>query len=382
MYYFIAGYSALAFLYCWFIYRVRNQWSYQLDSDETADIFDHVPDVTVIVIVRNEEVAIGDCVRSILANKTEALSKVIIVDDHSDDRTADIIRGIDDSRITLLHLADFGLLENYNGKFKKAGLHYALTQCSTELVLTTDGDCMVRPQWIEAMLTHNSTKQVDTLTGPILIGPAQGFLESFQQIEMIGTIAGTLAGISTGTYHSANAANMLFSKREYLDFLELYPHQHASGDDVFFVQWQQEQGKKLSFVQDESAIVETAPEANLKALYAQRLRWASKTTSYQHIGLTILMGSIFLFYLSIVAFPVIGVLINKPVLIMLGFVLLLFKVVGDVVLLRSVAPFFGVTYGFGIRSIVLTFLHLCYVVLIGFAGLTFKSYSWKGRKVS
>ena len=58
--------------------------------------------VSVIVPARNEEAAIGPCVRDLLASTGVDL-EVIVVDDHSEDGTASIVRGIAaaDSRVRL-----------------------------------------------------------------------------------------------------------------------------------------------------------------------------------------------------------------------------------------------------------------------------------------
>ncbi len=62
-------------------------------------------DVSVIVPARNEERQIEQCVRSLLAQRYENL-EVIVVDDRSQDATADIVRCIarEDPRLKL----DFG----------------------------------------------------------------------------------------------------------------------------------------------------------------------------------------------------------------------------------------------------------------------------------
>jgi len=371
----------LALTYCWFLYTVRNHWLSYICKNQihTSDL--SLPDVTVVIIVRNEEKYIRKCVNSILSNRVDSLREIIIVNDHSEDRTVEYIDAYQDSRITLLHLADFELLESYSNKHKKAGLHYALSRCSTELVLTTDGDCMVGQYWIRSMLASYNSEVSDTMTGPIHISPSGSFLEYFQEIEMMGTMAGTLAGIQSGKYQSANAANMLFRKDDYLEFLKSYEHKNASGDDVIFVQWQHNKGKKLSFSTGFETIVITPPLANLKEFYAQRLRWASKTISYPSIGLTILMALIFVFYVSIVLFPILYIWNGNHSLLILPFVFLTLKIIGDQLLLRKVSQFFGSEYELGLKAIALSITHLGYLIGIGIAGLLIKRYTWKGRTV-
>jgi hypothetical protein len=69
--------------------------------------FDNVPAVaetfpvtaSVVIPVRNRERTILDAVESALAQKTRFEFNVIVVDNHSSDRTTDILRGIGDSRV-------------------------------------------------------------------------------------------------------------------------------------------------------------------------------------------------------------------------------------------------------------------------------------------
>ena len=371
----------MAFIYCWFLYTVRNHWLSYICKNQTYTSDLRLPDVTIVIIVRNEEEHIQVCMNSILTNEIDSLKEIIVVNDHSEDRTVELIKAFQDSRITLLHLADFELLETYPNKHKKAGLHYALSRCSTELVLTTDGDCIVFPNWIKSMLASYKSEESDTMTGPIHISPSDSFLEYFQEIEMMGTMAGTLAGIQSGKYQSANAANMLFRKQDYLEFLKSYQHKNASGDDVVFVQWQHNKGKKLSFSIGLETIVSTPPLATLKEFYTQRLRWASKTTSYPSIGLTILMAVIFIFYISIILLPFLFIWNGNHYLLVLPCIFLTLKIIGDQLLLSNVSQFFGSDYEFGLKTIALSLTHLGYLIGIGIAGLLIRKYTWKGRTV-
>ena len=58
--------------------------------------------ISVLIPARNEESAIGACLGSVLASKGIEL-EVVVLDDHSDDRTAEVVRGIavTDSRVRL-----------------------------------------------------------------------------------------------------------------------------------------------------------------------------------------------------------------------------------------------------------------------------------------
>src|SRR5262249_27491120 len=75
---------------------------YGRGSPNTADTAASLAPVAVLIPARNEELGIEACVRSVLASKHIEL-EVIVLDDASTDRTAEIVRGIaaEDNRVRI-----------------------------------------------------------------------------------------------------------------------------------------------------------------------------------------------------------------------------------------------------------------------------------------
>ncbi|HEV7960489.1 MAG TPA: glycosyltransferase, partial [Rhizomicrobium sp.] len=63
---------------------------------------EHWPSVVAVVPARNEEDAIKENLTSLLAQDYPGELRVILVDDQSEDRTADIANAIQDARLTVL----------------------------------------------------------------------------------------------------------------------------------------------------------------------------------------------------------------------------------------------------------------------------------------
>lgn len=73
------------------------------------------PTISIIIPARNEEQSIGAALESILQWKGSTI-EVIVVDDHSDDRTAEIIDGIASQDARVRRLPSAPLPSNWNGK--------------------------------------------------------------------------------------------------------------------------------------------------------------------------------------------------------------------------------------------------------------------------
>ena len=106
------GYSILIEYY-------RKGWR-RLEEYDLPEGFTPTASVTVIIPARNEENAIGQCLQSIVNQQYPAeLIQVIVVDDHSTDRTAEIVRSFNNDSIQLISLQDH-IRDPINSYKKKA----------------------------------------------------------------------------------------------------------------------------------------------------------------------------------------------------------------------------------------------------------------------
>jgi glycosyltransferase involved in cell wall biosynthesis len=95
--------------------------------------------VSAIVAAHNEERHIGECLRSLLAQTYRPL-EIIVVDDGSTDRTADVVRQFETVR--LIPQAQGGRARAINRGVEGAG---------GEVVLFPDGDLLLRPDFVERL---------------------------------------------------------------------------------------------------------------------------------------------------------------------------------------------------------------------------------------
>jgi glycosyltransferase involved in cell wall biosynthesis len=95
---------------------------------------------SVAICVFNEEEYVAKCIEELLG-QTFRDFELIVVDDHSTDNTADLVRSFKDEKIKYFrNEKQLGLTKSRN---------VSLSLCDGEYVFFTDGDCTVAKDWIE-----------------------------------------------------------------------------------------------------------------------------------------------------------------------------------------------------------------------------------------
>ncbi|HEX3196009.1 MAG TPA: glycosyltransferase [Propionibacteriaceae bacterium] len=140
--------------------------------------------VSVVLAGYNEEQIIGRTLRSVLASK-HPLAEVIVVDDGSTDRTADMVREIahDDSRVRLIEQQNTG---------KPGALNAGLRTASSEIVVTLDADTLVTPETIGSLVRHiasDTTGRLGAVAGVVRVGNRKrNLLTRWQALEYLTQI--------------------------------------------------------------------------------------------------------------------------------------------------------------------------------------------------
>ncbi len=336
--------------------------------------------VTVIIPARNEADNIGHCLSAIqLQNYPEDLLEVIVIDDFSTDETAQIVQNQRDPRIKLLSLADYKTSKE-EFAYKKKAIEIAVHEARGELIITTDADCVAPKNWLKEIAYRAESKGDVLIAGPVLILSNNSLLSKFQSLDFISMVAITAASIKAGFFNMANGANLAFTKESFLavkgyDGINF----SASGDDMFLIyKIAHAYDRKVSFLKSPEAIVKTKPMESWSGFVNQRFRWTSKSFQYQDKRITLILGMVYFFNLSILVNVILALLFGKPYFILLT-MQLLFKFVVDYTFLKSASKFFDrsdLLKSFLLHEI----LHVLYIVFVGTFG-NLMSYDWKGRKL-
>jgi cellulose synthase/poly-beta-1,6-N-acetylglucosamine synthase-like glycosyltransferase len=358
----------------------RSAWR-QLPNWEVPDNFQPNTLISIIIPARDEAENIEACLQSILAqNYPTNLFEVIVLDDHSTDATPELVRNIGNQRVRLIQLADV-IQANETQSFKKKALEVGINAAKGNLIVTTDADCLVQPNWLALIASFYEEKQYQFIAAPVNFYDEQSTFERFQSLDFMGMMGIAGAGVQSQWMRMCNGANLAYEKSLFQSvggfdgIVEL-----ASGDDMLLMQKiAQRSPEKIGYLKSKSATTFTKAKPTLSSFIQQRLRWATKSNSYPEVWMTVALAIVFLFCCQIPLSFLLGMVWHSELLIV-GIILLVGKAIADYFLLSEMATFFQRRDL--MRSFVPSFfLHLLYIIGIGTAANLKKEYTWKGRKV-
>ncbi len=361
----IFGYLAILslFVYHW---EKTNEWHLPSAYKPTIQI-------SVLIAARNESKNIAACIDSLKAlNYPSEYYEVLIVDDHSEDNTAAIVESKSNKTIRLLRLPQ-------HQKGKKKALAYAVEAAKGTLIVCTDADCLVPSDWLMYFASFYQFNQFKFIAAPVTFYSEKNKFQQFQSLDFMGMMAVAAAGIRGGFMQMSNGANLAFEKKAFETVKGYEGHEHlASGDDMLLMEKiAKRYPKQLGFLKQLQAQTKTKPPQGVSAFVDQRIRWASKSSSYSSWQVKFILLMVWLLCLSILMDAVL-VFWNSSFLYLVIFKLVL-KALADFYFLNTMAVFFKR------KSLMKAFVpsfffHCTYIILIGFLGNLRKEYRWKGRK--
>lgn len=340
---------------------------------------------TVIIPARNEEKNIQQCLESIIHNHYPTSHyEIIVIDDFSEDRTAKIVQDFSEihSHIQLLQLKDYLTSEERVNAFKKEALNIAIHQAKYEWIITTDADCILPKEWILSYNSYLLTQpRAKFIAGPVNFIPIKhkNLLYYFQSIDFMTMQGITAASVQLNLGSMANGANLGFEKAVFFEVRGYEGIDHiASGDDMLLMQKiRNKYPNDIHYLKNQNSICLTYAQPTIASFLQQRIRWASKSGSYEEKKLQASLLLVYILNLSVLILMIVSLLnIFYCPLLLFGFIL---KMVIEGPFVVQVAQFFNKKNEFK-WYLILQILHIIYIVLAGFLGF-FGQYEWKGRQV-
>ncbi|CAM2915735.1 Glycosyltransferase, catalytic subunit of cellulose synthase and poly-beta-1,6-N-acetylglucosamine synthase [Flavobacterium succinicans] len=260
---------------------------------------------------------------------------------------------------------------------KKDAITTGVPLANNEWIVTTDADCVVPENWLLTMDAFIQNQRIEMIAGAVTYDCKPSFLHHFQQLDLTSLQGATIGSFGINKGFMCNGANFVYTKSLFQKLNGFEGNDKiASGDDVFLLQKAIAQcPEKVHYLKSKETIVRTQPTESWKALFHQRVRWASKTSSYQSrfgigLGLVVFGGN-----LSLILVLVTGILGWIPFLYVA--LLWLTKFMVDSVLLYTTHRFLSHSkMHYWIASSMLYPFFSTSVALYA----VFGSYEWKGRR--
>ena len=336
---------------------------------------------SVVIPFRNEAAHLDSLLKSIFKlNYPKHLFEVVLVNDASEDASINIINERvskhNDNTTAPINIKVIDAVRNTNAP-KKDAITTAIKTITNTWIVTTDADCIVPQNWLNAMDVFIQYKSPNCIVAPVTYRYTGTFLNRFQILDMYSLQGTTIGAFGLRLPFLCNGANFAYKKSVFETVNGFDGNTNiASGDDVFLLEKiVKEYPHTAHYLKCKNAIVSTQSLPSWSALISQRIRWAAKTKGYSHwfgkfTGIIVFLTNLFtLLLLLLVAFGgfnhkiwVYGVIIKLHL---------------DFLLLYKTSAFFSQRQAF--KSYLSSFLLYPFFCTYVAALSMFKGYSWKGR---
>lgn len=283
--------------------------------------------ISVVIACKNEQDNMPDLLVGLSKqNYPLHLFEVIIVDDHSTDKTIA-------SAASYSYLLDLKILSN-EGAGKKHALRKGIGCAKGELIVTTDADCSPSSLWLSAIASFYKLHKPELIISPVQLSRKKGFFGRFQELEFL-SLQGITAGTAAGNRAvMCNGANLAFTKKAYTDNVDNLRFDIQTGDDVFLLHSIKKSNSLILWLESPHAVIETDASPDLVSFLRQRKRWASKSTSYRD-KFSIALG-IVTFVTNLIVGVLLAAAIVNPDYLISFLIAFLVKSVPDYLILNNV----------------------------------------------
>ncbi len=236
-----------------------------------------VPQVSILIPARNERMYLPKVLEA-LRKEASLESEVIIIDDHSTDGTAEVVRRWQgDVPFSLRYLRN-------KGAGKKAALLTGLEAAQGEVIVTLDADTVPEQGALEKLLQPFRDASVQMSAAYVRFWDGLSywrghagtrFLLAFQALEMAGILALTAGSWQRGEPITVNGAFLAYRRQAFKAVGGWGNAPHPGGDDELLMQRIYQHYGAAALVFSE-AVAETRPALTWPEFWHQRRRWLTK----------------------------------------------------------------------------------------------------------
>jgi len=244
-----------------------------------------IPDLSIVVPCRNEAANIPALISGLI-NQSFKNFEVVFVDDHSTDKTAELLAYystlLPESRIIL-----------NAGRGKKQALATGISITKGELIVSTDADCIPDFSWIETIISFYQKNKCDLIICPVAMKANDTFFQQLQALEFTSLVASGAGAVGAGMPIMCNGANLVFTKEIWQKCRNDLKTSELSGDDMFLLHSVKKHHGDIRFLKSSGAVVSTLPAQDVKFFIRQRTRWTGKSIYYTDVATLITAFAVF-----------------------------------------------------------------------------------------
>lgn len=319
---------------------------------------------------RNEVNNLSKLVAS-LEQQTHDDFEVIFVNDHSEDQSEAVLTEC----LSATHFK-YQLLSLVEAEGKKAAINFAISNAKYELVITTDADCEMKPEWLKKMSQSFVDQELKMLVGPIGL-TGDSLWQKMQSTESSAMIGVGGAMLHLGKPLMANGANLAYRKTVFqeLNGFDGISNTPSGDDELLMGKVSKAYPTGISFLKSPEAMVFTNGMDNWRDFRQQRMRWASKWKIGKRISTQLM--AFFVFLIQVIQVTLIGSLFIKSQYLEITIACLMAKLLIELIFLWSVRQSLGQKM-YGLPTLINYLLYPFYAIYFGVAA-NFGKFEWKGR---
>ena len=329
------------------------------------------PSVSVIVAIRNGEKSISKLIDCFLKQNYSGDIEFVLVDDQSSDSTKFLIKDIEKKDLRFKYVSSLDGSNKLN--HKKRALDAGIKTSNNSILLFTDVDCIVSPNWVEEM-AKSFDDNTDYVIGLSRAKLKFGFANLFQRVDFLILFFSAVAATYIKYPLASSGQNQAY-RRDLFEKVGGYSKisNLLMGDDSIFLQLCLKHDINVKFCLGHDSFVYCRSEKTWKSLLIQRARWAGDGK--------IMWKYNFPFFMIMVSTVVINLLIL--VLLFWSWSYLLLAVIAIKFILEGMLAYIGsykLNQKISINEFVFWFiLNVPYVCAMCFASFFVRFISWKSR---
>lgn len=330
---------------------------------------DELLTVSVIVAARDEEENIRDCLISLNnLNYPEGKVQIIIVDDKSTDRTGEIVDEFIKDKTKFLKVVTQRNIGELKGK--TLAIASGIEKATGEIIMTTDADCVVSPDWAKTIVSYYTSDDVAIVDGMTNQHEYSAF-SSMQSVDFIYLLTVASGSINMGKPLSCIGNNMSYRRSVYEEIGGYTALKFSVTEDFNLLMATHKLKKyKIIYPVDPGALVTSKPCLNYKSLYRQKKRWSIGGLESDFAGYFV-MTTAFITHICMMLTPF---LYSTSV-----FLLFAFKVFIDYFFLAPV--YRKLNLKFKLKDFLIFEIYfILYVFIVPFVLVFDRKVEWKGRK--